>query len=168
MAASGLAKKLGVRTGETVVVLGAPARVSAAIERHADRVFRQLRPAPIDSVVIFVDRLLELEDRLVAILGRLHPDGQLWVAWRSRRAGDVSEDIVRRIGLTAGMVDRGVVALDRVWSGMRLVNRPENRAALSYRLDAPRRAKRSSRASEPAFASGPGSALAIARARKRT
>lgn len=181
---SGIAKKLGgllgLRAGQTVVVLGGPERVAGAIERlgrdpgdaafEGLKVFRQLRPAPIESVVLFVERLVELEDRICAITERLHPDGQVWVAWRSRRAGDVSEDVVRRIGLTAGMVDARVCAIDRVWCGMRLVIRRENRDALAYRLGPPRRTRRARIAPSPVAReiSGPGSGLATARARRRS
>jgi hypothetical protein len=170
--AASLPKKLGVRAGSQVVVLGAPERTFRSLELGdvADvKVSRQLRragvaEAPVDVVMLFVDKLADLETRIGAVTESLHPHGQVWVAWRSRRAQDIREGLVRRIGLAAGMVDTRVCAIDDVWSGMRLVISPANRDALAYRIDrphvqAPRRARRST--------SGPGSGLQTARARKR-
>jgi hypothetical protein len=169
--AATLSRKLGVKAGHTLILLGAPDRVSSRLEAKLGaelegelRVARQLRPAPVECVIVFAERLVDLEDRIGPVTERLHPDGQVWVAWRARRAADITEDVVRRIGLTAGMVDTRVCALDRVWSGMRLVLRRNNREALAYRLD-PRRTRRPS---SGAGSSGAGSGLANARARRRS
>lgn len=165
-----LTKKLGVREGQSVVLLGAPERWCVRFEAEVGavlddvKVARQLRPAP-DTVVMFVDKLADLEDRICAVTERLPPDGQIWVAWRSRRPADVSEEVVRRIGLTAGMSVNSASAIDAVWTGMRMVVRAENRDALAYRLAAsPRRSRRATR--PPQF-SGAGSAF-TARARRRS
>jgi hypothetical protein len=166
-----LTKKLGVRDGQTVVLLGAPERWCVRFEAEVEallsevRVARQLRPA-FDTVVMFVDKLADLEDRICPVTERLPPDGQIWVAWRTRRPADVCEEVVRRIGLTAGMSVNGASAIDAVWTGLRLIVRPENRDALAYRLVAhPRRSRRATR---PPQLSGAGSGLATARARRRS
>ncbi len=137
-----LAKRLGIKPGHVVVITGgAPAGFADAIDLpEGARLFHQLRPATVDVVVCFVDRVTELERRLSHVLARLHPDGGLWVAWprkSSRRATDITEDVVRRIGLAGGMVDNKVCAIDGVWSGLRLVVRVENRAAVAYRVAPP-------------------------------
>lgn len=176
MAATALrtARKLGVRAGSSVVLLGAPERFCARFETEVEatladvKVARQLRPAPVDCVVLFVSRLHEIEGRIGKVGERLHPDGHIWIAWRSRRAGDIDEDVVRRIGLTQGMVASTAVAIDAVWSGIRLTIRHENRDALAYRLLG-RPSRRTRRATPPPpFTSGAGSGLATARARRRT
>ena len=157
-AIASLPKKLGVRAGHQVVLLGAPDRLSGrrvegAFDEIGDvKVSRILRGSPLDTVMVFCDRLADLETSIGKVTERLHPDGQIWVAWRSRRAADVRQELVRRIGLAAGMVDTRVCSIDRVWSGMRLVISPENRDALAYRVE--RR--------------GAGSGLQTARARRRS
>jgi hypothetical protein len=40
---------------------------------------------------------------------------------------DVSETVVRRIGLAAGLVDNKVCAIDEIWSGLRFVTRIKDR-----------------------------------------
>lgn len=133
-----LAKKLGIKPGSVVVVTGG---VPAGFEGTLDlpegvRLFRQLRPGPVDVMVFFVDRLAELERRWNELAKRMHPAGGFWVAWpkkASKRPTDITEDVVRRIGLAGGLVDNKVCAIDDVWSGLRLVVRVEDRAALAYR-----------------------------------
>ncbi|KAB2887317.1 MAG: DUF3052 domain-containing protein, partial [Kofleriaceae bacterium] len=105
-----LAKKLGIKPGHVVVVTGgAPAGFENALELpEGARLFRQLRPAPVDVMVVFVDRVAELERKWTGLLHRMHPDGGFWVAWpkkTSRRSTDITEDVVRRIGLAGGLVD---------------------------------------------------------------
>ena len=137
-----LAKKLGIKPGHVVVVTGgAPAGFENALELpEGARLFRQLRPAPVDVMVVFVDRVAELERKWTGLLHRMHPDGGFWVAWpkkTSRRSTDITEDVVRRIGLAGGLVDNKVCAIDDVWSGLRLVVRVEDRPALAYRATPP-------------------------------
>ncbi|MBL8627962.1 MAG: DUF3052 family protein [Myxococcales bacterium] len=149
-----LAKKLGIKPGHAVVVLGdEPRTFASAVEvPEGARVFRTLRPGPIDVLVYFVDRVTELERRFAALTARMHPDGALWIAWpkkASKRPTDLTEDVIRRIGLAGGLVDNKVCAIDDVWSGLRLVVRVENRAAVAYRAEPPLSVRRR-RATAPA------------------
>jgi hypothetical protein len=150
-----LAKKLGIKPGHVVVVTGdAPASFEGSLDLpEGARVFRQLRPAPVDVMVFFVDRVAELERRMGGLLARLHPAGGFWVAWpkkASRKPTDITEDVVRRIGLAGGLVDNKVCAIDDVWSGLRLVVRVENREAVAYRAEpSPTAARRRRRTGAP-------------------
>jgi hypothetical protein len=137
-----LARKLGLKPGHVVVVLGKPPPgfVKALALPDGARLYQRLRPGPIDVLVYFVDRVAELERRFANLTGRMHPDGGLWVAWpkqASRRPTDLTEDVIRRIGLAGGLVDNKVCAIDEVWSGLRLVVRTENRDAVAYRAEPP-------------------------------
>ncbi len=70
---------------------------------------------------------------------KLDPNGGLWIAWpkkASKIATDMTEDVVRAVGLPGGLVDNKVCAIDEVWSGLRLVYRladrpPATKAAAS-------------------------------------
>jgi hypothetical protein len=168
-----LPKKLGIKSGHTVVLLGAPEGFEDSLDLGDDvRVLRQLRLAPVDVIVFFVDRLTELERRFADVVARMHPAGAFWVAWpkkASRRATDITEDVVRRIGLAGGLVDNKVCAIDDVWSGLRLVIRVENRDALAYRAEPPAvrelRRKGPRAAAQSRAVQGGGSTLRRARAR---
>lgn len=171
-----LPKTLGIKAGHKVCLLNAP----GSFERRLDsgeagddfRITHDLRLPPVDLVVLFVESIAELERRFGDIAARLHPAGGFWVAYRTYR-GDVTDDVVRRIALAAGMVDNKACALDQSWSGMRLVLREEIRDAMMYRAAPPppvsRRVRRTTAAARIAHrlrpTSGAGSTLRRARAR---
>ncbi len=166
-----LPKTLGIKPGHKVCLLNAPGHVERHIYAAEDvRIAHDLRLPPVDIVVLFVDRVADLEKRVGDIAARLHPAGGFWVAWptaRSRRSTDVSVEVVRRIAMVAGMTCNKVCSIRGGWSGMRLVMRPEMRDAIAYRA-APRpptlrRARRNSATN--LVSSGAGSALHRARAR---
>ena len=133
MAGTSGTKKLGIRQGHAVVLLNAP----TGFERSLDvadtvRVSHQLRFAPADVVVFFVDSIPDLERRFGDIAARLHPQGGLWVAWRHRRPGRITHETIRRIGLAAGMVDNKECAIDAIEAHYReLIARPAASPALA-------------------------------------
>jgi hypothetical protein len=57
----------------------------------------------------------------------------LWVAWPKKASGvatDLTEDVVRGIGLAVGWVDVKVCAVDEVWSGLKFLRRKQLRRRL--------------------------------------
>ncbi len=126
-----LPKKLGIKEGAEVAFPGAPAEFERALGElpAAVRIKRAAR-GPLDVVVLFVRRRSELARRIDPLARAVHPDGGLWIAWPKRASDvptDMTEDIVRELGLPLGMVDNKVCAIDETWSGLRLVWRRENR-----------------------------------------
>ena len=78
----------------------------------------------------FFSRRRAFERRLPALKAALAPAGGLWIAWPKRSSGvdtDLSETVVRELGLAAGLVDNKVCAIDQVWSGLRFVYRLADR-----------------------------------------
>ena len=60
----------------------------------------------------------------------LAPAGTLWVSWpkgTSQVATDLTENVVREIGLANGLVDVKVCAVDATWSGLKFVRRVKDR-----------------------------------------
>lgn len=128
-----LIKKLGIKQGHRVAVIGAPTDPSgnlrSVIEESAasDRLSGS---APFDVIITFVDSQRTLAKRFPAAAARLADSGGLWVAWPKKASGvttDVTEDVVREVALAAGLVDNKVCAIDEVWSGLRLVIRVKDR-----------------------------------------
>jgi hypothetical protein len=81
-------------------------------------------------IVVFHTRRSALGRGLPALAAALDPAGGLWIAWPKRASAvpsDVTEDVVRDLGLAAGLVDNKVCAIDSVWSGLRLVYRLRDR-----------------------------------------
>jgi hypothetical protein len=166
-----LPKKLGIKAGHKVCLLDAPGDLERHLRQDDVRITHDLRLPPVDVIVLFVECLADLERRFADITARLHPEGGFWVVFRTHR-GDITDDVVRRIALAAGMVDNKICAIGSSWSGMRLVLRHEIRDAIAYRAAPPMPAvsRRVRRPTAPArlahrSASGAGSTLRRARAR---
>ena len=81
-------------------------------------------------VVYFTERLAELEKDFSRLSAALVPDGMLWIGWPKKASGrptDLTEDVVRRVGLACGLVDVKVCAIDETWSGLKFVIRVKDR-----------------------------------------
>jgi len=54
----------------------------------------------------------------------------VWVSWPKKSAkvpSEITEDVIREVALPLGFVDVKVCAVDKVWSGLKLVVRKELR-----------------------------------------
>jgi hypothetical protein len=126
-----LVHKLGIKPGSRLGLIGAPDGLDGTLgELPADVAVRRRTRGPLDVIVAFHGSRAELEARLPALKGALDPAGGLWIAWPKRASGiatDVSENLVRELGLAAGLVDNKVCAIDELWSGLRLVYRLADR-----------------------------------------
>jgi hypothetical protein len=128
-----LPRKLGIRPGQRVLVLGdAPATFEAAAIPEGVTVARQARGSA-DVIVAFFTERARLERRLPVLRERMEPAAGLWISWpkkASKVPTDITEDVVRDLALaTTDMVDNKVCAIDETWSGLRLVIRLAARAA---------------------------------------
>jgi hypothetical protein len=128
-----LPQKLGIKPDAHVALLGAPTGFEAELEPLPDavRLLSSAR-APLDVALLFATRRTDLEHRFARVAKALQPAGGLWVVWPKKTAGmatDLTENVVREVGLAAGLVDNKVCAVDETWSGLRFVIRLENRPA---------------------------------------
>jgi hypothetical protein len=124
-----LVRKLGVKSGHAVAVLGAPAgwRIEALPEGVRPSVRAR---GTFDVIVAFFARRAQLERRLPVLIEVLRSDGGLWIAWPRKAAGhesDISDNALRELVLPNGLVDVKVAALDDDWSGLKFVWRKEVR-----------------------------------------
>jgi len=84
-------------------------------------------------IQVFCRTETELASALPALKRLLAPDGMLWISWpklvkgRKPGPGDLNETRVRALGLSAGLVDVKVCAIDGTWSGLKFVFRLEDR-----------------------------------------
>jgi len=128
-----LPRKLGIKAGQAIALIGAPAGFADALEPLPERVTVQAALAgdvPLDVIVFFVVQRAELAARLDRLRARMAPACGLWIAWPKRASNvptDMSDQVVREIALPTGLVDNKVCAIDSVWSGLRLVIRRELR-----------------------------------------
>ncbi|HEY3745537.1 MAG TPA: DUF3052 domain-containing protein [Gemmatimonadaceae bacterium] len=84
----------------------------------------------LDFAILFVRRTVDLEKSFSLFRDRLESNGTLWVGWpkkSARTTTDLTENVVREIGLNAGLVDVKVCAIDDTWSGLKFVRRVRDR-----------------------------------------
>jgi hypothetical protein len=129
-----LPRKLGIAEGDRICVLREPEGFRDTLGMLPDGVrvsARSIQDA--DVIVAFFKRRAKLNRDLPRLMDALDVDGGLWISWPKRTSGvetDITEDTVREIALPLGLVDNKVCAIDQIWSGLRLVFRKENRAAV--------------------------------------
>jgi hypothetical protein len=129
--ATPLPQKLGIKPGFTVCIINAPegyVESLGALITQARLV--QGIEADADIIQVFVQQKSDLETsfpKLKKILGKPHA---LWVSWPRRISGidsDLTENIIREIGLKNGLVDVKVCAVNESWSGLKFVYRLKDR-----------------------------------------
>lgn len=126
-----LPKKLGIKDGFQVCLIEAPPDVQAEL-KAAIATCKTVTDAKIglDFAILFTKSTSDLEKRFPRIAKELAPAGMLWVSWPKRTSGvatDLNENVVREIGLAAGLVDVKVCAVTDVWSGLKFVRRLKDR-----------------------------------------
>jgi hypothetical protein len=126
-----LAKKLGIKPGFRVLVVGAPPGYEDLLAPiPGDVKFSGNAAADTDLAHVFALRRGELLEHLKRLRQVLRMDTPVWVSWpkkASKVATDITEDTIREIALPMGYVDIKVCAVSEVWSGLKLVVRKELR-----------------------------------------
>jgi len=136
-----LPRKLGIAAGHSVLLAGAPDGFDLGPLPAGVTVHRRRTRDRYDVVLGFcadTATLLAGFERWKALLG---PADALWVAWPKRASGvstDLTENTVREHALAGGLVDVKVCAVDRVWSGLKLVYRLSDRPSRAARDPDPR------------------------------
>lgn len=131
-----LVKKLGIKAGQSVAIVNAPKQF----------LVRELQPLPenvrfepatargqLDFIILFVSSAKALHKELPKLKKKLARDGTLWVSWPKKSSGvetDLSFGVVQQLGLTIGLVDVKICAVNEIWSGLKFVYRLKDRASL--------------------------------------
>lgn len=128
-----LVQKIGIKPGHRVI-----------LRNHPQSFVRDLQALPqgvtltdslagnADVAICFSEIRAGLEKDFPSLARKLAPDGMLWISWPKKSSGrttDLTEDVVRKIGLACGLVDVKVCAIDETWSGLKFVVRLKDRPA---------------------------------------
>jgi len=126
-----LARKLGIKPGHRVALIGAPGGFESTLAPLPEEVaLRTEARGVLDVVVFFCDRESVLRRRFGKLARHLAANGGLWIGWPKKASGvatDLAFDVVQSTGLEAGLVDNKVCAIDETYSGLRFVVRVEDR-----------------------------------------
>ncbi|HZJ01229.1 MAG TPA: DUF3052 domain-containing protein [Gemmatimonadaceae bacterium] len=123
-----LPKKLGIREGSRVALLHAPEGFCATLGAVPSRVtVRDKVGSEADVIVLFATKFSKLKPEFLKAMRMMPADGgMLWIAWPKKAAKmdtDLDENFIRDYGLSLGVVDTKVCAIDETWSGLRFNRR---------------------------------------------
>jgi CheY-like chemotaxis protein len=122
-----LPRKLGIKTGSVVTLMGAPAGFQKTLGELPNdvRIKRQAR-GKANLVMLFVKSKTDLDRRLATAERAMAEKGTVWIAWPKKSSGaatDLTQTDVRRKGLASGLVDFKICAIDETWSALRFSRR---------------------------------------------
>lgn len=126
-----LIKKLGIKDGDRILIKNEP-----------EDYFLWLAPLPngvnvmsrlssnLDFIHLFIKEKITLQKEFKNCIKALRKDGMLWISWpkkSSKVLTDLDENVIREVGLKAGLVDVKVCAVNEVWSALKFVYRIADR-----------------------------------------
>lgn len=124
-------RKLGIRAGMQVIHLHAPrnyTKILGKLPRGVTLAPRLHKDA--ELIHNFASEERALSQDFPKLKGVLRPDGALWISWpkaASKVPTDLTDNVIREIGLKNGLVDVKVAAIDETWSGLKFVYRRSDR-----------------------------------------
>lgn len=125
-----LVNKIGIKPNHKLLFRNAPPTFSKDLGALPDGAAETRNKSPLDVAMLFTKSRAELEKEFAPLAARLASNGMLWVGWPKKASGmptDLTENLVREIGLARGMVDVKVCAIDETWSGLKFVYRLKDR-----------------------------------------
>lgn len=126
-----LPKKLGIKAGSAVALVGAPEGFGAKLGPLPDGVSLSAKPKDADRILLFVTSMKDFRKGWASATSAAPDGATLWIAWPKKASGvvtDVSETLVRAHGLENGWVDYKICAIDETWSGLAFARRKAAKA----------------------------------------
>jgi hypothetical protein len=124
-----LVKKLGIKPGDKVALVNEPLafpRELVGLPANVELMGADDNPKPgtLNVVILFLKSHAELKKLLPVMRTKIQQGGMIWTAW-PKKAGklktDLDENIIRDKGLSIGLVDIKVCAINQIWSGLKFV-----------------------------------------------
>src|SRR5262245_20486731 len=110
-----LIKKLGLKEGSRIIILNPPQNYSETLGELPPLVLvADTLTGPLDFIHFFTTRRETLTAEFPQLKQALAPSGTLWISWpkqSSKVETDLTENIIRAIGLDNGLVDVKVAAV---------------------------------------------------------
>jgi hypothetical protein len=131
-----LAAKLGVKPGQRLLAIDAPAHYAKLIAPLPESARLALgswgrSESGAEIVHAFFRRREDLAEHLTDLVRLPASGGMIWVSWPKKSSSlfrDLTDNVVRTLLLPTGWVDVKVVAVDVDWSGLKFLTRAADRA----------------------------------------
>jgi CheY-like chemotaxis protein len=121
-----LVKKLGIKAGAKIGLVGEPTGFVETLGELPEGVsFLHDQWQDCELIIWFVRSLGEYEAGLPGMAERL-TRGSLWIAWpkkTSAQAADLTQQVVRDLGLAQNLVDYKICSIDDTWSALLFTRR---------------------------------------------
>ena len=113
-----LAKKLGIKSGNILVVIGALGDYRSQLEPLPEGVHISGTISIAANIVyLFTTKQSELEKHLLLLRSKMSPEACLWVSWpkkSSKVVTEISEDTIRAFARLLGFIDVKVCAVTEI------------------------------------------------------
>jgi len=123
--ATPLAKKLGIKDGFVIRLVGQPAYYFDLFEDMPLNIQILDDTTKAKNLIHYFTRQADDLRRDIPLLKReIQTNGMIWISWpkkASKISTDITEDVIRNLALSNGLVDIKVCAIDEIWSGLKLV-----------------------------------------------
>jgi len=121
-----LVQKLGIRPHSKVTLIDAPPSFEQGLGVLPPGVtWCTSLDGPCDLVICFIRSQKDLEEQVACVKG-FPGKGGVWMVWPkkgSRIESELTQVLVRKAGLAAGLVDYKICAIDETWTGLRFALR---------------------------------------------
>jgi len=123
-----LPKKLGIKENSRVALINAPHGFDQQLGVLPRGVtFQSTARGQPDLIIWFANSSKDLTAR-IARMAELTGQGGIWIAWPKKASGmtsDLTQAVVRKLGLAAGLVDYKICTIDSTWSGLKFTRRKQ-------------------------------------------
>jgi hypothetical protein len=121
-----LPKKLGIRANWVVVLVDAPKDFEGTLGRLPNGATLHRQVVESNDLMLWFVTARERLERDVERMGALCGAGGIWIIWPKKSSGvssDLTQNVVRQVGLASGLVDYKICSVDKTWSGLRFARR---------------------------------------------
>jgi hypothetical protein len=129
-----VSRKLGIKEGRRVLLMDPPVGFARRLDPLPEGASVATKAvSQMDVVLLFASSRVVLGELFPKARHVLAPRGCIWVAWPRKSSGfftDLSQDLVRSVGLAAGMTDDKILSLDDIWAALRFIEKDRERLPL--------------------------------------
>ena len=125
-----LVKKLGIKPDDRLGLVNEPRNFRAELEGLPATV-KLVGEKEAEVAIVFAGSMAEFKKAFATAAKRMTIAGMVWAAWPKKASGiqtDLDESKIRDFGLSIGLVDIKVCAINDTWSGLKFVIPVKDRA----------------------------------------
>jgi hypothetical protein len=118
--------KLGIKPDSVLVLIGAPENIDDILGELPEGVILRKRDQGRRDMTLWFPKSREDMEHRLERMSTFAEAGGLWIIWPKKSSGvvsDLSQTVVRKSGLDAGLVDFKICSINKTWSGLRFTLR---------------------------------------------